>query len=454
MAKTRLVLLLMALTLAACRGLPVTSFPTMPPTASPEPVPRESHTPFPTFPPTPLGVQWVRVTATPFLTSTQVSPAEPNLATPTATLFKTPTPSATPGPPIRHLPLDTEVTLTEIQMINSNEGWGIGGIPGRDAHLLRTSDAGETWRDVSPPVPRPEPGKNLAAAGSFLDSQSARVVFYVPLPERGNVQTLVVWHTDDGGATWAASRAADLYFIGVPSLQPLVRFVDLDHGWILIRYGGIGMHKHPVALLATVDGGETWHVKMDYGSSALFSCTKSGVAFGDPLVGFATIADCPIDGIETDWTYDGGLTWLGRMTPLPQDHLDNVGECDAHSPQFVSASLAFAAADCTPYASPETVAFLFSTRDAGASWEIRRYPGGTLLFIDENTGWALGRDIYQTTDSGLHWERVKTVTWDGQFSFVSPSEGWAVARSDGEVALVRTLDGGTTWALLEPVIGR
>jgi hypothetical protein len=100
------------------------------------------------------------------------------------------------------------------------------------------------------------------------------------------------------------------------------------------------------------------------------------------------------------------------------------------------------------------VPLLFSSGDAGATWETLRYPGGALLFINSTTGWALGRDIYRTTDAGHHWDRVKTVKWDGQFSFVSPSEGWAVARSDAEVALVRTLDGGASWALLKPIIGR
>ena len=42
--------------------------------------------------------------------------------------------------------------------------------------------------------------------------------------------------------------------------------------------------------------------------------------------------------------------------------------------------------------------------------------------------------------------------WEGQFSFVDAMAGWAVARSVDESALVRTLDGGRTWELLEPII--
>jgi photosystem II stability/assembly factor-like uncharacterized protein len=259
-----------------------------------------------------------------------------------------------------------------------------------------------------------------AAAGSFLDSRTARVLFYVPRSQGREVQPLDVWSTEDGGATWSQSHAADMDFVGLASLVPLVRFVDPKHGWILVRYGGVGMHKHPVALMATVDGGETWDMKMDYWSSDLHSCTKTGMAFGDSSVGFATIANCPIAGAELDWTYDGGSTWEAHMPWSPADQPDLLrnSACDAHSPQFVSASRAFAAADCRTGEQLELVTLLFSSSDSGSTWESRPYPGGSLLFIDPNTGWALSRDIFRTTDAGHHWEWVKTVNWDGQFSFV------------------------------------
>jgi photosystem II stability/assembly factor-like uncharacterized protein len=70
--------------------------------------------------------------------------------------------------------------------------------------------------------------------------------------------------------------------------------------------------------------------------------------------------------------------------------------------------------------------------------------------LDQNFGWALSRDIYKTTDGGLTWEHLKAVRWDGQFDFVDENNGFAVARSGEEIALVRTDDGGRTWQLLEP----
>jgi photosystem II stability/assembly factor-like uncharacterized protein len=60
--------------------------------------------------------------------------------------------------------------------------------------------------------------------------------------------------------------------------------------------------------------------------------------------------------------------------------------------------------------------------------------------------------MYRSEDRGLTWTLLKQVAWDGQFSFVGPMNGWAVARDEGEIALVHTIDGGTTWQLVEPVL--
>lgn len=44
------------------------------------------------------------------------------------------------------------------------------------------------------------------------------------------------------------------------------------------------------------------------------------------------------------------------------------------------------------------------------------------------------------------------MTWDGQFSFTSEGSAWAVARSGGDAALVRTDDGWETWSEMHPRI--
>jgi hypothetical protein len=44
---------------------------------------------------------------------------------------------------------------------------------------------------------------------------------------------------------------------------------------------------------------------------------------------------------------------------------------------------------------------------------------------------------------------IKSVAWDGTFSFIDRWRGWAVAVAGEEVALVRTLDSGRTWEIVE-----
>jgi photosystem II stability/assembly factor-like uncharacterized protein len=100
----------------------------------------------------------------------------------------------------------------------------------------------------------------------------------------------------------------------------------------------------------------------------------------------------------------------------------------------------------------EDRSFLYTTSDGGASWQTAVFPGGELYLLDPSHGWALSTDLHWTEDGGATWTKVKTVAWEGQFSFVNPQLGWAVAHTEQEIALVRTADGGRTWELLEPVI--
>ena len=43
---------------------------------------------------------------------------------------------------------------------------------------------------------------------------------------------------------------------------------------------------------------------------------------------------------------------------------------------------------------------LYRSADSGQSWSLLDYPGGDLLWQDEQHGWALGRDDLWTVDGG------------------------------------------------------
>jgi photosystem II stability/assembly factor-like uncharacterized protein len=154
-------------------------------------------------------------------------------------------------------------------------------------------------------------------------------------------------------------------------------------------------------------------------------------------------------------TVDGGVTWERVILPPPLEDPDTVSMayCETLSPGAIDEDIVVLSASCRAYDDPELQRELFyRSADDGQSWDGWDFPGGELLFVDERRGFALGREIYWTADGGVTWELRKSVSWGGQFSFIDPNRGWAVARAEDELALVVTEDGANTWKIIEPVL--
>jgi photosystem II stability/assembly factor-like uncharacterized protein len=355
------------------------------------------------------------------------------------------------GGGIVHFEPGQQFIVTHIQMINQNLGWGIGGLEGASEHVLRTGDGGSTWRDVTPPEPAPsetETGKSAVAY--FLDSQVGWVTYYrsslEPTPGR-----LRVWSTQDGGDNWTASQPVELEFLGTTDYPPALGFEDAESGWLLAANGPSGMHRYPVYLLRTVDGGRNWEIAIDPFTGGLQSCHKSGIVFADRLTGWATVAECPISAPELSITRDGGRTWESVPLPPPDKRptLFETELCEGHSPQLLSPTEGALAVSCS---TGLLLNYFYRTEDGGQTWQSTLYPGGSLWLSGPRTALALGQKIYQTEDAGQTWEFIKSVQWDGQFSFVNDQVGWAVARSGDAIALVTTTDGAVNWHLLKPTV--
>ena len=344
------------------------------------------------------------------------------------------------------------VVLSEIHMLTDALGWAF---TETEPHVLRTQDGGATWIDVTPPERSTAPGEaKRSASGYFLDPYLAWVVYF---PEQfvGGPETLdglSGWWTTDG-SNWLTStiRAP----MDINEGGPIVRFVDEDHGWILVAFA-VGAGQRGYTLLRTTDGGLTWDA-IQTPPDTLSACDKTAIAFVDPAVGWMT-NECPFElagGVFVDQTSDGGSTWqqLELSPPAGQGpFVETYLLCRTHSPNLRSATQGALVVECRRQ-SGGLVSFLYSTDDAGQTWRISAYPGGALLLLNDTTGWALSRQIHKTENGGQTWRLIKTVNWDGQFSFVSGELGWAVARSEQAIALVRTTNGARTWSVLEPVIG-
>jgi photosystem II stability/assembly factor-like uncharacterized protein len=407
----------------------------------------------------------------PFPTSTGTATSEPTLTSPppaaTATNPPTTTPVETLSPTPTHLPSGATtlpplqagqaVTVTFIDMIDSSVGWAIGDEADPGDHVLRTQDGGSTWQDVTPPEPAPGADQSQKAAlGTFMSAETGWVTYFQS-DSLAPQEPPVVWITHDRGSSWEASQPFGQGLLEELYLPSDLKFLDAQNGWLLAHLGA-GMNHDYFALFHSTDGGKSWETLIDPFQGELQSCSKTGIVFADAQMGWLT-GDCHAvaPGVFLYKTEDGGRTWNTQEIPVPSDaaadlfNLPYIG-CGTYDPIFIPPNNIILNLRCDNFESSTTDYYVYRTTDGGENWSVESFPGDSLLFSTSEVGWALGRDIYQSTDGGQTWDKVASVNWNGQFDFVNEQLGWAVARADGQIALVKTEDGGSRWEELKPVI--
>ncbi|MGD8454849.1 MAG: hypothetical protein PVF83_00600 [Anaerolineales bacterium] len=379
-----------------------------------------------------------------------------------------PSAAATPSPPptdeaevfeVPEFSPEEPVVISTIKMLTEKAGWATGGETNPGDLVLVTQDGGNTWIDVSPPEAESgDVGKT--AYGFFLDVDTAWVTYgYVDtfsIPENP-----VVWHTGDGGRSWEAGGTLDTGDLAEFYSPQHFTFVDEDHGWLMVIVGA-GMNKAYFYLYQTEDGGVNWtRIQDPTTNSGMDSCPKTGMVFGDANTGLVT-RDCAglYDGAHLFGTGNGGELWNWFELPPPESAPDGLmmpnHMCRTHSPTFTSPTSGLVAVSCKGFNDDGTKTethYIYTTSDSGLSWQGGTpYPGGEIVVMGDGYAFALGKDISRSSDFGESWEYVSSIDWEGQFSFIDPQRGWAVARGDGNVTLMKTSDGGAMWDLLAPVV--
>ena len=446
MKALRPVLVLALLLAAACVPLPAPASATLPPAPT-------RTSPAPTSPP-PTDMATAAATAT----------AEAALDT-----VEPPTPEPGDGA-IGHLAAGAAVNITSVNMIAAATGWAMGGAGVQGDHVLRTTDGGQTWADVTPPEPEVVGGSVSLAVephGYFPDADNAWVIYGAS--DTSVPTALLVWHTADAGATWTSSEPIDASALGVSDFfaPSDLHFVDARTGWFLAHLG-VGMNHDYIAIYQTTDGGATWAPVFGPQSDGPQSCGKTGMRFVDARNGWLT-GDCQgvAPGLFLYRTTDGGATWALVSLPAPDSAADlftrDDAGCGTNSLTFFDALSAKLAVACLILSTDpiETVAFVYTTTDGGESWTASPAPSRGQSFLDAQLGWSLPLTfgfsnppfaLAHTTDGGATWSTMAMVAWYGQLDFIDANNGWAVANSSDASALVHTIDAGTTWEELTPTI--
>jgi photosystem II stability/assembly factor-like uncharacterized protein len=171
---------------------------------------------------------------------------------------------------------------------------------GYNGLVLRTTDGGHTWDDVSPAG---------AQTLQFRDVSAFDAKHAVAMAAGGGTDSRL-YATTDGGETWtlAYENTDDQAFFDC------MAFFDRRHGLVL---------SDPVdgrfRILSTRDGGQSWTVLPDAGMPAALAGEFAFAASGQCLTTSGKTAWFGAGGADAARVFgstDGGLTWTVETTPL------------------------------------------------------------------------------------------------------------------------------------------
>lgn len=300
-------------------------------------------------------------------------------------------------------------------MVGRTGGWALGKTP-HGAALLKTSNGGRTWRNVSPksiwPLSPAQVGWDyeygIGEEGidfCFLSNRQGWVV-----RKDGPTAKVIVERTHDGGRHWTATRFPE-HFGDVLT----VSFRDAQHGSIL-TISDMASGSTRKTLYQTRDAGRTWAFVTQAIPDHI---DPTNVSFRTASEGWLSAGYHGSEEVPFYRTEDGGRHWrLQEIEEPPYEY----GHAVIYPPAFFGAGrrrgvlLVWFEANA-----PGINGFaLYQTQDAGQTWHwVRplRLPDGvsyllTSSFIDLHTGWALTYEgqkpsrLVTTRDGGRHWRTV------------------------------------------------
>jgi len=317
--------------------------------------------------------------------------------------------------------------------------------------LALTSNAGSSWRVVTPP--------GLAAddirAVHFVDSETGLVVGL----SGTEGQELALWRTTDGGLTWISSPLPAPAAVDVSAAISIAAPDDLHWFVSLSLQQGLG-RTGPGVLLASANGGRSWSRQVLPGSGP--------ITFTTPTQGWLA----PVGG-SLFRTRDAGRTWRSAAIPAPTGFRSSLPL--AELPTFSDPT--HAVLPVTFRHDTEAAMSFLTSDNGGTTWQTaatvtgRRFPtpaGRVSAAVADATNWLALPDGGRRVVGLVNGEPVRSVATAGlplaapgfeleDISFASATTGWATvstcatgtgAKCTHHETLYRALDGGSKWAPL------
>jgi photosystem II stability/assembly factor-like uncharacterized protein len=374
------------------------------------------------------------------------------------------------GDPIHSLPAGPVERAT---MVAPNVGWAFGKPTVNWGALWWTTDGGERWRNITPPMAVPE----LIISACFIDTQVGWAlledVSKGPRSFRFDLAS-----TTSAGAKWEVHRLS----IQGPGTENMkwgyitgqINFFDPLHGWMYLD------SSNSPRLWMTTDGGRNWQ-----------PAGSPGPETGGGRIVCVTPQFAWLRDTFSNWLYvtkDGAKSWSHFTLPLPKELLSRRLTSDSNShiregqplsdwltqddvqlysdPIFQNSEHGF---EVVTFASSKstvpTNAVLFETLDGGVSWRAQSLLGdfqsnmsAPISSTVTDSTWLIARRPFLGLPmlTILHpgeWEGGLSGARDGagydsdlQMSFTTPDLGWLVM--DG--AILATRDGGASWSNVTP----
>jgi photosystem II stability/assembly factor-like uncharacterized protein len=285
----------------------------------------------------------------------------------------------------------------------------------------------------------------------------------------------VFWRSIDGGAHWRELRPPG----GGPpqAFQAYPLWVkDAREAWLVTQSGGLD----PVATVRhTTDGGQTWQQQATFDVRAALgrdeSVVQGELVFLDSRrgvlqTGGSTGPDFPPEPPSVLATADGGAHWTKVHLPQAPPGIDSTNQAGAlvvptHGGDLALVLQGVGTGRDASGAAKLSPAYVYSSPDGGLHWVgPRALPGdgGPLGNVhltaldDTHWWWAVGTDVYFSSDRGRHWSPAGALPNPAQISdlrFSTATDGWARAANmagNGPNTLFLTSDGGRTWSAVEP----